>query len=514
MRTRNSILNVSMGIVSQIVITLFGFVARHYFVAALGIEILGINATITSIISMLSLTELGIGTAIICNLYTPLAQEDRPKIISLMQLFSKVYKIIAVSILILGLAIAPFLKWLLLSKGTSLDYITSSFLFTVYTLFLADTVISYFLSYKRSILNADQKSYIITLIHTLIYAVMSLLQIIILLLTKNFILYLILKIAFGFLENITIAIIANKKYPYINSKEKYKVESEIKNNIIKNTKALALHYIGIYLINGTDMLIITRFLGVAVSGIYSNYLLIITVLRGMLNQFSSGITSSFGNMLASKDKDSLDIAFYKVFFISFILANFSAVSLFCLFNPFISLWMNRQSLLGWDVILVIVINFYIAVISEPLGSVRSSAGLFRPDRYLHIFLAALNLIIAIILVQKIGIIGVFLGTSVCLILKEITVLPLIVYKNIFHKNLWGYYKRLLKYFTVTALSVCAAWIICTFVTFAHPWVSFIIKVFTCAVIPNTLVIMLFYKTEEYRSLYSLLLKILKINKDT
>lgn len=510
MRTRYSILNVSIGIISQLVITILGFIGRHYFVVYLGIEMQGVSATIISIISMLSLTELGIGTAIVCNLYKPLAENDQPKIISLMQLFSTVYKIIALVILCIGLAVTPFLNALLLSKGVNVNQIDPHFLLIIYMLFLTDTVISYLLTHKRSIIYADQKAYIITFIHTCMYVALFAGQLAILILTKNFIIYLLFRMISSLSENVIITLVANKKYPYITTRKKIKIEAEIKYNIIKNTKALALHYTGIYLINGTDMIIINKFLGFAVSGIYSNYLMIITVLRGILSQFSTGITASFGNMYTSKDKDTLDIALYKVLFITFILANFSTASLFCLFNPFISLWINPQSLLSWEVVLIIVIIFYVTVMSEPLGSVRAGAGMFGPDRFLHIALAAVNLIISVILIQRIGIIGVFFGTLICLFIKEFTVLPIIVYKNIFHKSMWEYYRRLISYFTVTIISILATWFICSLITIVNPWISLILKIIICCIVPNGIAISIFHKSVEVKNLIILLMKILKI----
>lgn len=509
MRTKYSLYNVISGMLSQAVIVILGLISRRIFIQTLGLSMQGVNGTLTTIISMLSLTELGIGTAIICNLYKPLADDDRPKIISLLQLYSKIYKVIALVVFLLGLLVCPFLPKLF-EKSNQGAELSQTYLTSVFMLFLAEVILSYLFAYKRSIITADQKSYITTIVTTITSILNNVTQIIILLQTKNFVLYLIIKIVFRLIDNLVVAYIANKKYPYIVTKEKMPVPPEIKSNIIGNTKALALHYIGNYLITGTDTLIITRFLGTIVSGAYSNYQLITTTLRAFLGQFATGITASFGNLIATGDKKSLYAVFKKAFFIAFVMANFSAASLLVMFNPVISLWINADNaLLDMHVVVIIVVNFYFTVISEPLGTLRSSAGLFRPDMYLHIALAALNLIVSIILVKTpIGIFGVFLGTFLCLLIKEITVLPLIVYKQILDKKLWDYQKQLLIYTLVTVFSTSLTWGAAQLVSTANIWIELIIKAILCVVIPNLIVVILFFKTEEFSYIIGLSKKLL------
>lgn len=519
MRTKYSLYNVISGLISQAILVVLGFVSRKVFVDTLGLGMQGVNSTLTSIITMLSLTELGIGTAIICNLYKPLADDDRPKIISLLQLYSSLYKKIAMIVSALGLAICPFLPYIFAKKGTETS-LSRVYITAVFLLFLADVVISYLFAYKRSIITADQKNFIITIVSTIVSVSYNIGQIVILILTKNFILYLIVKIAFRLIENFTIAYIANKKYPYIKTKEKMSVDKDIKDNIVGNTKALALHYIGNYLISGTDMLIITKFLGTVVSGAYSNYQLITQTLRNVLGQFSTGITASFGNLIAEGDRDKLYEVFKKSFFIAFVLSNFSAVSLFVLFNPFINLWIHTdEAVLPMHVVAIIVVNFYFTVVSEPIGTLRASAGLFRPDRYLHIALALLNLVVSIgLVITKAGIFGVFLGTFLCLCIKEITVLPLIVYKQLLGRRLWDYQKSLFFYSAVTAVSTVATWFCAQLVTSANPFVELVLKACLCVVIPNGIVLLVFFRSPEFKYVVGLVKKIinkvLKRNSET
>lgn len=504
MRTKYSIYNVASGMFAQVVTVLLGFISRKVFVITLGMSLQGINATLSSVITMLSLTELGIGTAIICNLYKPLAADDRPKVTALMQFYSRVYTAIAGIVLVLGVCVCPFLSLIVNDNSVS-----KSYLIKVFLLFLAETVISYLFAYKRSILIADQKNFYVNLVVMAANLLNSGAQIAVLLLTKNFILYLVIKICFRFLENIAVAAISNKKYPYLKKADKIPVDAAIKHNIVSNTKALALHYVGNYLISGTDMMIITKFLGTVTSGIYSNYLLITTTLKTVFSQFSSGITAGFGNLIALGETQKLYTTFRRALFICYVMTNFATVSLFCLFNPFISIWLGGDYTFSVSVVLIICLNFFIESLSEPIGALRASAGLFRPDRYLHLILAALNLVISIILVRVIGIFGVFLGTLICHIIKELTVLPIIVYKNLFEMRLRKYQLVVLVYMLVTAgCTALTSWI-CGFVAIGNPYLNLIVRCIVCVLVPNAIVVLCFFKTDEFRYAVDLAGKILK-----
>ncbi|MGI5849673.1 MAG: lipopolysaccharide biosynthesis protein [Christensenellales bacterium] len=503
MRTKHSFRNVIVGLLSQILIVIIGFVSRKIFIVTLGNELLGVNGLYTSIISMLSLTELGIGTAIVCNLYKPLADKNETKITELVQFFAKTYRIIGLIVLGLGIAVVPFLN--VLQKET-MDPI---FLAVIFLMFLADAVISYFYAHKRSLIFADQQNYLVTLVTTSSTVVAGIAQIIILLLTKDYILYMSIKVILRLIENFAISAIADRKYPFIKTSQKLSIDKETKGNIVSNTKALSLHYLGNYLINGTDNIIISKFLGVVVVGLYSNYYLILSTLTAFLSQFSTGIIASFGNMVAKESSEKSYDVFKKANFLGFVIYNFVAISLLCLLNPFITIWINDKSLLSIPVVAVLAANFYIIGISGVLGSIRASAGVFRPDRYLHLVLAALNLIVSIGLIEVIGIIGVFLGTLLCLLIKEVSVLPSIVYRNILKISVKEYYKKFFVYLAVTVISGAVAMYLCTVVITGSGILRFLLRCIVCIIIPNAAVVILFRKTDEFKYLIDLIGKSLE-----
>ena len=501
MRTKKSILNIMFGALSQLVVILIGFWSRRVFVDMLGTEILGINATLTSIISMLCLTELGIGTAIICNLYKPLEEDDREKIIALMQFYKKAYRIIAGIAVVISLCLLPFIDLIVLQESSNV--VTKQTLQLVFLLFVGDMASSYLLAYKRSLLFADQKNYVLMIVRTGFTVLTNVSRIIILYATKNFVFYLAASVVFRLLENMFVSILTDKKYPYILTKKKYSLEGIIKNNIVENTKALALHYIGIYLINGTDMMIINKFLGTVVSGMYSNYLLITVMMTELSSHVCNGLTASFGNIIACGEKEKLYTSFRQSLFIVFVLANVICVSFFCVLTDFINIWIGGNNTLPVYVLFIILLNSYIVLTSSIVGSVRSSAGLFKPDRYLHILLSIVNLVISIALVNIIGILGVFLGTFVCLCIKEISVLPWIVYKNIFNKTLWQYQKIFLGYLVFTLIVGAISYYACSFVIIDNLFLTILLKGIISVSICSCSILLIFSRTNEFKSLFVL-----------
>ncbi len=510
MRTKYSVLNVIVGMGSQVLIALVGLVSRKVFIDSLGIQIQGINATLTSIITMLSLTELGIGTAIICNLYKPLADGDGRAIAALMQLYSKVYRVIALIVTVIGLCVTPFLPMLL--NENDRDLLPTWLLFVLYGLFLADTVVSYLFAYKRSIIIADQHQYMVTTVYTIMTMLTHISQIILLLTTHralgaySFLLFLLVKVVCRLIENIVIAHIANRRYPYIRTREKLKVPADILAGIVANTKALALHYIGNYLVTNTATIVISHYLGAGQAGIYSNYLLVINTLVMVFTQVSAGVTASFGNLLATENAEQIYTAFRKAQFVVYLLANFCAISLFCLIPIFLSIWLPGEEQFSVWVVLILSVNFFITSFAEPMGGLRAAAGQFRPDRYVHLFLAALNVGLSILLVQVnwIGIFGVFFSVFLCRCIKELTVLPHICYRHILHQPFIRYEASMWRYLLTTLLAGGATYVVCRLVTVDQLLLTLLLRGVVCLIVSNGIALLLFRRTPEYQAFIALL----------
>ena len=252
-RTKNSVRNLSYALVGQGIGFIVSFIARIFFIRTLGREYLGLNGLFTNILTILSLAELGVGEAITYSLYKPLAENDIRKCTMLMQVYKKVYNVIGIAILLVGVALTPFLP-LIIKDMPNIPYIN-----LIYILFVVNTSVSYFFSYKRNLIIADQKRYIATFYRYLAHIVFTFLEIVYLVFFKNFIGYLIIMIAATLADNLMVSRKAMKMYPYLNSKEKIPLDKESKNNIIKNTKAMMMHKVGGVVVNSTDNILLSKF---------------------------------------------------------------------------------------------------------------------------------------------------------------------------------------------------------------------------------------------------------------
>ena len=279
MRTKNSIINLVVALIGQLTGIIISFFARLIFIRLLGSEYLGLNGLFTNILTILSLAELGIGSAIIFSLYKPLAQNNKSVIKSLMNLYKVTYRIIGITIIILGFIFLPFYKYLI-NDIPQIPYLDLIFL-----MFVLNTAVSYFFSYKKSLIICDQKRYITIIYKYFYYFLLNFIQIIILLLTKNYLLYLVIQIFFTIIENISLSHKANKLYPYLKEKNIEPLNKDIKKEIKRNISAMMRHKLGGMVVNSTDNILISKFIGLTAVGIYSNYYLIINAFQLIFNKF-------------------------------------------------------------------------------------------------------------------------------------------------------------------------------------------------------------------------------------
>ena len=276
-RTDNIVENMKTGLVVQLLNKILAFVVRTVFIKVLSTEYLGINGLFTNILTMLSFAELGIGNAIIFSMYKPVANNDKEKMKSLVKLYKKSYEKIGIIVFILGMAIMPFLDVII----KDVPDIKESISF-IYFMFLLDTVLSYFFTYKKSIISAYQKESIINNYTTIIYLLRAIVQIVFLLITKNFIIYLIIQISSTLILNIVLSLKADKMFPYLKEKEVQNLEVKEKESIYKKVKSLVVYKFGSVILNGTDNVIISSMINVTMVGLCSNYTLIIEAVKSIL----------------------------------------------------------------------------------------------------------------------------------------------------------------------------------------------------------------------------------------
>ncbi len=492
MRTKNSMKNTIASMLSNFIIIVIGLVAQAIFIKILNTEYLGLNGLFTNIISMLGIVELGVGSAIIYNLYKPIANNNKEEIKSLMKFYKKSYSIIGIIVLILGLIVIPFLPLIVKDITININIVL------VYLLFLIDIVLSYFLSYKRSILYADQKNYIINIIHIGYTIFLNVFQLIVLFITKNYYLYLVVKIIMRVLENIMITIEANKNYKYLLENDVKPLDKKVEQDIFKKVKALFFHKIGAFVVMGTDNIIISKFLGLVTVGLYSNYYLIINAVNVLFGQALTALTPSVGNMLVNETKEKAYDVFKKVRFLNFWIATFSGVSLLVIMQSFISIWIGEKYLLSLIVLTVLVFNFYQKMMRNSYSTFKEAAGIYFEDRFVPLVESTINIVASVILVKLYGLAGVFMGTIISGLSLWCFSYPKYVYKKLFDRNYLSYTKETLGYIILFVLIASGTYYISTLINFNNLYLEFIGNVLICLIIPNIILLLLFYKTDNFK----------------
>lgn len=501
-RTKNSVKNLLTAIIGQGIGFIVSFIARIFFIRTLGREYLGLNGLFTNILTILSLAELGVGEAITYSLYKPLAENDSKKCTMLMQVYKKVYNVIGLAILLIGIAVTPFLPFIIKDMPNIPNI---SF---IYILFVINTSVSYFFSYKRNLIIADQKRYIATFIRYLAHIIFTFLEIVYLVLFRDYIGYLLIMIASTLADNVMVSIKAEKMYPYLKSKEKIPLDKESKESIIKNTKAMMMHKVGGVVVSSTDNILLSKFVSLDAVGLYSNYFFVTNALNSVAVHIFNSVTASVGNMVVLENKEKQYSIFRDIFFLDFWLFCFLSVSLLCLFNPFIELWVGKEYLFGFDIVCIIVINFYLTGMRRAVLTFREASGLFYKDRWKSVAEAVLNLGFSIVLAIYLGTFGVFLGTFISAVMTCIWIEPLVLYKYGFEKKLRNYFFIYFKYLFITLICAVVTYYLCSFINFGR-FVSFILKGILCLIIPNTVVFLLFRKSNEFNYFKRMIKNILK-----
>lgn len=475
---------------------ILSFVCRTVFMYTLSKEYLGVSGLFTDLLAVLSLAELGIGGAIIYHMYQPVAENNYQEQRELMNLYRRMYTVVALVIAVMGLAVTPFLD--VLTKGKSeLDV---GKLTIIYLLYLFNTVSSYFFCYKRSIIDAHQKAYIGTIYNTIFTMIQFVTQIVILLVTHNFIAYLLVQIVCNVATNIVVAHKADQMYPYLREDTKSLPEEKKKRGIYKNIGAMFLHRLGDVVVNGTDNLIMSAFVGVIPVGIYSNYMLLQASINTALNGVFGAFTASIGDLGTTKDRESIFRVYRTLNFLGFWLYGFSTIAFLVMFNPFIEVWAGEDMIFPMGMVLLIVMNFYIAGMRKVTLTFRDAMGLYWYDRYKPIFEVIINLAASLILVQKIGIEGVLLGTTISTMTTCWWIEPYVTYKHGFHKKISHFFGTYALYTATTVLAGGFTYWVCDHFVMGG-FVEVILKLITCIVVYNVIILLLYGRTKEFKELW-------------
>lgn len=494
-RLEKSVKNIIYAFGNSFFSSVLSFVSRTVFIYCLGSEYLGLSGLLNNVLGMLTITDMGISTAIGFSLYKPLAKKDYESVSALMSVYRKSYATIGGIVFFSGIVLFQFLDFFVpvaqQPKGTGVAYFA----------FLLNIVIGYFFSYKTTLLASDHKSYKIVPLNINISILQTVLQVIVLLIWKNYVIYLAVQIIGSILIVIMQNRLITKLYKEVDFYSNKKISVDTKQELKRSIGGLIIGKLGDYLVNSTDNLIITKMVSLGATGIYSNYLLIRNMINGYIATIFAGITGGMGNVVAvENDKKKLEI-FNTMFFCAFFIYSLEATCFMCLFNIFIGdIWIGKEYVFDTFTVAIIVINNFLTGLRIPIITMKSVAGKYMEDAWVPFAFGTINFIISILLVRKMGISGVFLGTIVSSILTADWYRPIVIYKTVFHAPVRLYFKKYALYICLGLIYIMGTYGICNLVRSGIIYVDFIISGIIAVMLPTIVSCILFYKTSEFKTI--------------
>lgn len=489
MRTEKSVKNMLYGIFLQIVTVFVGMFNRTVLIKYIGIEALSLNSLFTEVLSMMSLAELGVGAAITFSLYDPLANRDEKKISQLMNLFAKAYRIIAGFILVIGIILLPFIQYLINDINYPIGYIR-----LIFFLFVIQTSASYLFSYMGILITADQDRYIVTSVAIGIKIATAIGQIVILIVTKNYIAYLLCSLFFTVLNNVIVSIIAHKKYPFLNKSDK--LEPEENKKIFSNIKNVFVAKISGTITNSTDNTLISVLVGTVYVGLYSNYAIFINVIKGLITQFTNSVTASFGNLLVHESGEYCDVVLKRTTYIVFVMGATCATGMYCALSTVIEIWLGPDFLIDDFTVFICVCCLYINIIRTPLWTILDASGLFKENSFTGVVGSAVNLVVSIVLGKILGMAGIFLGTISTYVLQGAMKIHYLYDKKL-EVDKRGFSLKIVCYISLSLIQCVIAKSLCGLLTFNGLWINLFSYCAIAVVVSIVFDILLFIRSDEF-----------------
>lgn len=449
-RTKNLKLNVMIGFLVQIGMLVLSFIGRKIFLNFLSVDYLGINGLYSNILTVLSLAELGLDSAVLFSLYKPVAEGNRPLIGSLMRFFRNIYYILAGAIFAVGLLLIPFLRFIINSDLPQNDLII------YYILFLTNTVASYFVAHKVALLSAYQEQRIQKTVSLCSSFILQILHIVVLLIWKNYYIYIVATVLTTIINNIILGGIA-RKFHSDDFKTAETVEFD-KKVIYKRISSTFLYKIGSVLVTSTDNILISILISTAAVGLYSNYYTVVAAFQGFIAIITTSLVSGIGNLSVKGDKKRQREIFNLMLLFYHLVAALGMIGFSLLFNNVIDIWLGKEYLFDKWTVVVIAFNFYLSNAISPVWMYREANGLFDKVKFLMIIRAVINIAFSVLFGLIWGVCGIFLATAISLLLTNFWYEPSILFKNVFEQSAKQYWLKQLKYFLATAVALAISYI--------------------------------------------------------
>ena len=493
-RTENASRNIVWGVINKVISLGLPFITRTVMIYTLGMQYVGLGSLFSSILQVLSFAELGIGGALVFSMYKPMAEGDDEKVCALLNFYKKTYRVIGTIILVFGLMMMPFLKYLI--AGDIPEGINLQVLFSIY---LLNNIIGYFLyAYKQSLFTASQRTDMISKIGMGLQLLSSVAQILILVLFHNYYVYVIVIPIITCLNNLCVGFLTDKYYPQYKCRgtlEKIELKS-----IEKKVGGMVFQKIGGIVLSSVDTIVISAFLGLTSLALYQNYYYIITSIFGFLAVIMQSIIAGVGNSAAMETTNKNYDDFKKFNFIYIWIVAWCTTCLLCLYQPFMRLWVGKENMFGYGMVVLFALYFFVHKWCDMLYVYQEACGIWWETKFVPLVAAIVNLIVNIILVKMIGLPGILISTIVAVVFIYNTGYAKVLFNTYFRiiqGGLKKYWARQFIYLLTAVLASAVTVIICSFVNIPSSLVTIIINGVICVVVPNLIFILIWRNLPEF-----------------
>lgn len=482
-RFKNTKRNAMMGALNKLISLVFPFINRTIILYVLGDQYLGVGSLFGSILSVLSLAELGFGSAIVYSMYRPIANDDTKTLCALLNLYKKIYRVIGIGITGLGLLIIPILN--LLIKGTVPADMN---LYLLYIMYLGNTSISYLLfAYKSSVFSAYQRNDIQSNISSVLMVAQCILQAIFLLITKSYYSYIGVMIAATIANNLLIEFYSRKNYPQL--KAEGTLQPEIVADIKTKIKALVLHKFGGVMANSFDNIVISAFIGLRSIAIYGNYHYILTGVASFLNIFYNGLLGGVGNSIASESLERNREQFQQLTAANNCITAWCSICLLCIYQPFMNLWVGEELMFGFETVFLFALYFYVNFTRRIVVTYKDACGLWQSDQLKPFISGIVNLILNIILVRFLGVNGVIVTTIFCFCVIEKPWETHALFHNYFKTGEKEFYLGQIKFMLLALFAATITYYVCDRIRITNHFLDFSLTAIVCALLSASLLIL-------------------------
>lgn len=439
-RVQKSTRNIAYMLGYQIITIVLQLICRRVFIHTLGDTYVGIGNIFSNILDLLSLASLGIETSMVFSFYQPLAEHDEQKLAQLTAYYKRIYRWIAAAMMLIGIGFLPFLRAPLINVDTPIPHLK-----LYYLLYMADTIAPYLTAYRVQLLTADQKQYIISRYTAIFETIRTIIQILLLCVTRNFAVYIVMQAACTYAENLYGAYLSRKQYPATVRQAAPLPEAERK-KLTSNIKSGFIYKLSSKLVTSTDNILISMMADTVTSGFYGNYSTITDKVVYLINIFFSQITASIGNLMIEKDREKNYRVFETLQLASFLLVSVCDSCVFVLINDFVRLWLGPERVFAPIVVTAIVINMYFSSVLAPLWSYRDATGIYRQTKYVQLATAIVNIGMSILLGAVMGragrqyaVAGIIFATSIARLTTYFWYEPRLLYREYFDCSVRKYY---------------------------------------------------------------------------